>query len=112
MDRCSTEPAEKDMLENEYHAQASRNGGPRDRRLLRRLTGALLLNYDVVEGTGHILQAVYIESTGSETDDEFSSGFQCRLFSLAARPTTMGASMGVTMVAQTATLVDGVLLLD
>ena len=39
-----------------------------DRRLLRRLNGALLLNYDVVEGTGHILQAVYIESTGSETD--------------------------------------------
>ena len=34
------------------------------------------------------------------------------LFSLAAQPATTGASMGVTMVAQTATLVDGVLLLD
>ena len=31
---------------------------------------------------------------------------------LAAKPATTGASMGVTMVAQTATLVDGVLLLD
>ena len=47
---------------------------------------------------------MYIESTDSETDDEFSSGFQCRLLSLATRP--------ATMVAQTATLVDGVLLLD
>ena len=26
-------------------------------------------------------------------DDEFSSGVQCRLFSLVARPTTMEASM-------------------
>ena len=34
------------------------------------------------------------------------------LFSLAAQPATTGASMGVRMVAQTATLVDGVLLLD
>ena len=65
-----------------------------------------------MDGRRHTLQAVYIESTGSETDDEFSSGFQCRLLSLAARPATTGASMGVTMVAQTATLVDGVLLLD
>ena len=56
------------------------------------------------------MQAVHIESTGSETDVEFSSGF--RLFSLTARPATTGASMGVTMVAQTATLVYGVLLLD
>ena len=55
---------------------------------------------------------MYIESAGSETDDECSSGFQCGLFSLAVRPATTGASMGVTMVAQTASLVDGVLLLD
>ena len=55
---------------------------------------------------------MYIESTDSETDDELSSGFQCPLLSFAARPTTTGASMGVRMVAQTATLVDGVLLLD
>ena len=60
----------------------------------------------------HTLQAVYIESTDSKTDDEFSSGFQCRLLSLAARPATTGALMGVTMVAKTASLVDGVLLLD
>ena len=46
---------------------------------------------------------MYIESTGSETDDEFSSGFQCRLFSLAAQPATTGASMGVTMVAHSYT---------
>ena len=48
----------------------------------------------------------------SETDDECSSGFQCGLFSLAARPATTGVSMGVTMVAKTVSLVDGVLLLD
>ena len=64
------------------------------------------------DGRRHSLQAVYIESTGSETVDGFSSGFQCRLFSLAARPASTGASMEVTMGAQTATLVDGVLLLD
>ena len=55
---------------------------------------------------------MYIESTVSKTDDEFSSGFQCRLFSLAARPAMTGAAMEVTMGAQTATLVDGVLMLD
>ena len=85
-----------------------------DRGLIRRLAGAFLLNYDAVEGTGAVIPCrLYIESAGSETDEEFGSGFQCRLFSLAVRrPATTGATMGVTMVAETATLVAGVLLLD
>ena len=85
-----------------------------DRGLVRQLTGAFLLNYDTVEGTGAVVPCrLYIESAGSETDEEFGSGFQqCCFFSLAVRqPTTTGATVGVTMVAETGTLVTGVLLL-
>ena len=56
-----------------------------DRGLLRQLAGALLLDYDAVEGTGAVLPCrLYIKVTGSETDEEFGKGFQCCLFSLAA----------------------------
>ena len=85
-------------------------GGVND---VRQLAGAPLMDYDAVEGTGAVLPCrQYIEAAGREMDEESGRSFQCRLFSLAARPATTGASMGVTMVAQTATLVDGVLLLD
>ena len=84
-----------------------------DRRLIRRLTGAFLLNYDTVEGTGAVIPCrLYIKSACSETDEEFGTGFQCRLISLAGRqPATIGATMGVTIVIETAKLVTGVLLL-
>ena len=86
-----------------------------DRGLIRRLTGVFLLNYDTVEGTGAIIipYRLYIESAYSETDEEFGSGFQCCLFSLAVRqPGATEATMGVMMVVETPTLalVTGVLL--
>ena len=84
-----------------------------DRGLIRRLIGVFLLNYDTVEVTGAVIPCrLYNESACSETAEEFGSGFQCRLFSLAVRqPATTWATMGVTMVAEIVTLVTGVLLL-
>ena len=66
-----------------------------------------------VEGMGAVIPCrLYNESACSETAEEFGSGFQCRRFSLAVRqPATTWATMGVTMVAETVTLVTGVLLL-
>ena len=52
---------------------------------VRQLTGAPLMDYDAVEGTGSVLPCrQYIEAAGREMDEESGRGFQCRLFSLAA----------------------------
>ena len=87
--------------------------GPGVRGLIRRLIGVFLLNYDTVEVTGAVIPCrLYNESACSETAEEFGSGFQCRLFSLAVRqPATTWVTMGVTMFAEIVTLVTGVLLL-
>ena len=52
---------------------------------VRQLTGAPLMDYDAVEGTGSVLPCrQYIEAAGREMDEESGRGFQCCLFSLAA----------------------------
>ena len=52
---------------------------------VRQLAGVPLMDYNAVEGTGAVLPCrQYIEAAGREMDEESGSGFQCRLFSLAA----------------------------
>ena len=59
--------------------------------LLRQQAGALLLDYDAVEGTGAVSpcrQYIKVAVAGSEGDEEVGRGWQCRLSSLAAAVTT------------------------
>ena len=57
--------------------------------LLRQLAGALLLDYDIGEGTGAVPPCrQYIKAAGSEGDEEVGRGWQCHLSSLAAAVTT------------------------
>ena len=85
-----------------------------DRGLLRRLAGELLLNYDAAEGTGAVIPCRLCTSSRRIVKRMTSLAVVFNaVFSHRRRgPQTTGVSMGVTMVAQTATLVDGVLLLD
>ena len=97
----------------------------RDRGLLCRLARSLLLNYGAAEGTDAVIPCrlctLSRRVVKQLTVNSFILSFQMTslavvfnaVFSHRRRgPQTTGVSMGVTMVAQTATLVDEVLLLD
>ena len=81
--------------------------GDGDRGLLRRLAGELLLNYDAAEGTGAVIHCRLC--TSSRQVVKQMASLAVVLIGGAAHN---DRKMGVTMVAQPATLVDGLLLLD